>query len=92
LLLEIRDPANFIVILSPGCFDIVRPDDWLIRKIQHALATGRRIVPIFKEGFKLPPTASLPPALKDFPRINGLKCSHDYLVAGIEKLMAFLAG
>lgn len=91
LFAAIEQAPNFLLILSPGSLDRCHePGDWLCREIGHALATGRNIVPLLKDGFVFPPAGSLPADLADLPRHNGIPMSHVYFDAAIDKLIAFL--
>ncbi len=91
LLAAIEQAPNFLLILSPGCLDRCHEaDDWLRREITHALTTGRNIVPLLKDGFVFPPSASLPPDLADLPRHNGIPLSHVFFDAAMDKLVTFL--
>ncbi|MBN1566671.1 MAG: toll/interleukin-1 receptor domain-containing protein [Acidobacteria bacterium] len=91
LFAAIEQAPNFLLILSPGSLDRCHePDDWLRREIGHALATGRNIVPLLKDGFVFPPAGNLPADLADLSRHNGIPMSHVYFDAAIDKLVAFL--
>jgi class 3 adenylate cyclase len=88
---EIESAANFVLILSPGCLDrCAEQGDWLRKEISHAIHHERNIVPVFTEGFEFPTDKRLPAELADLPRHNGVRYSHEYFRAAMEKLWSFL--
>lgn len=53
LLTQIARRDHFLLLLAPGTLDRCRePGDWLRREIEHAIDTGRNIVPLLFEGFE----------------------------------------
>jgi tetratricopeptide (TPR) repeat protein len=51
ILENIRARAHFLVLLTPSALDgCSRPDDWLRREVEEALAMRRNIVPLMLEG------------------------------------------
>lgn len=52
LLDQIATRRHFIVILTPGTLErCVEPQDWVRREIEHAIDTGRNIVPLLVNSF-----------------------------------------
>lgn len=81
LLAELNRREVFIPILSPRTFAETRPSqDFLILEFDHALKSGRRVMPIAIDGFKwspLPETVKRPDevlVLEKLSRIQGLPC------------------
>lgn len=84
LLTELKRREVFIPILSPRTFAETEParsaQDFLILEFDHALNSGRRVMPITVDGFKwspLPATVKLPDevaVLEKLSRIQGLPC------------------
>lgn len=90
LLREIERIPNFLVVLTPGCLDrCVHEGDWLRIEIAHALATGRRIVPVTFPGFVFPEVISLPKELRGLPRHQAVEHTHRYFDAELETLCRY---
>lgn len=61
LLTRIAACKDFIILLTPGCFDrtvagVKKEDDWVRIELSEALAQGKNIVPIAVGGFQYPPS------------------------------------
>ena len=87
LLQCIADTPNFIVVLSRSALDqcIENKDDWMRREVAHAILTRRTIVPVMFPEFKFP--TQLPDDIRDLPRHQGVKYSHDFFEAVIDKIL-----
>jgi TIR domain len=90
LLRYIAATPSFIVILSPDALDprIQKQEDWMRREVAHAILTGRNIVPVLFPQFEFP--AQLPEDIKDLPRHQGVKYSHDFFEAVIDKILRLI--
>lgn len=90
LLEKVSSSANFLLIVSRNVFEgCVSDDDWLRKEIVTALEARSNIVPLVKEDAAPPRIAELPDALRELPRYNCVKYSHDYYQATIQKLLQF---
>lgn len=91
LLQDIEQAAHFIVILSPGALERADdPRDWVRRELEHAIATGRNIIPIMMPGFEFPDSDALPSSLHSLQRHNGVKYSHEYFDAAVIRLAQYM--
>lgn len=91
LLATIKVANDFIVILSPGCFDrCTDPGDWFRREIGTALASQRNVVPVAMPGFFFPSPEALPDDLRSIVRHQGVSYSHEYFDAMLQKLVRYL--
>lgn len=91
LLVRICNAPNFILVLSEGSLDrCADPSDWMRREIEQALKTNRKIIPIFKQGFRFPTEKMLPGLLKELPRYQSVGYSHEYHEASILKLVNYI--
>lgn len=90
LLRYVAATPSFIVILSPDALDprIQKQEDWMRREVAHAIRTERNIVPVMFPGFEFP--AELPDDIKDLPRHQGVKYSHDFFEAVIDKILRLI--
>ena len=91
LLSRIDECTDFIVILSPGCFDrtvdpaFPKENDWLRRELAHALANGKNVVPVILRDFAGFPS-NLPEDVEEVKWMNGPEYSHQYIGDFYERL------
>ncbi|HEX8920553.1 MAG TPA: toll/interleukin-1 receptor domain-containing protein [Pyrinomonadaceae bacterium] len=86
----IRETANFIPILSPGCFDRCSDrKDWFRQEIAYALKEGKNIIPIIMRRFKFPKQA-LPANIKGLPTHQNITYQHEGFKAMIERIIQYL--
>ena len=91
LLVRIGNAPNFILVLSEGSLDrCADPSDWMRKEIEQALKTNRKIIPVFKQGFRFPDEKLLPGLLKELPRYQSVGYSHEYHEASIQKLVNYV--
>jgi len=88
ILRQIEARTHFLIICSHGTFEgSDEPEDWLRREIEHALDTGRNIVPILVNGFTFEMAKErLRGKLLQLTHYNGLLISHDYFKEAMERL------
>ena len=94
LLTTISNSLNMVTVLTPNCLDRCITDltgqDWVHKELAHAMEAGVRIVPVM-DNFTWPGDEdSLPPAIKRLSSMNGVKWSHEYQEACVDKLVTFL--
>ena len=54
---QIEARAHFLSILTPGTLErCCEPGDWLRREIEHALKTGRNVIPMLVNNFRFEDT------------------------------------
>jgi hypothetical protein len=91
LLEEIRSRYNFVLLLSPGSLDRCHEEnDWLRLELEHALATGRRVVPVTRAGFQLRDSDRLPAGITALPMHNAIAYSSTHHTSVIGQLVGFL--
>ncbi len=88
LLEVINGCQDFILVLPPGALDRCSDeDDWVRQEIEHAIKTGKNIIPVMLRGFEWPDKDSLPPLLKELPDYNGISAAdHNVFTENIERL------
>lgn len=64
---------------------------WLVDEIAHALAAGKRIIPVFLDGAFMPDPADLPPSIRGLTRLNGFELHADRLDADLDRLADLIA-
>lgn len=93
LLTTITNSSNMVTVLSPNCLDRCIGDltgqDWVHKELAHAIDSGVHIVPVM-DNFVWPDKDTLPSAIKSLSTMNGVKWSHEYQEACVDKLVAFL--
>uniref|UniRef100_A0A8C0X866 NAD(+) hydrolase SARM1 n=1 Tax=Castor canadensis TaxID=51338 RepID=A0A8C0X866_CASCN len=94
LIQSVMGARNFVLVLSAGALDKCMQDhdckDWVHKEIVTALSCGKNIVPVI-DGFEWPEQA-LPEDMQAVLTFNGIKWSHEYQEATIEKIIRFLQG
>jgi CheY-like chemotaxis protein len=93
LLRYIEAIPNFVVLLTPGCLDrCMDPADWFRREIAHALATGRRVIPVRREGFQPPSPADLPVDIAGVVRQQWVTFTGEFTDEAVGRLYDMLDG
>ncbi len=91
ILRVIEAAPNFLVVLSPGSLDRIHiPNDWLRREIEHAIKTGRNIIPVMLPGFVFPDDSALPTEICDLKRWEAVEYSHVYFPSVIARVRSHL--
>ncbi|KAM4566317.1 NAD(+) hydrolase SARM1 [Odontesthes bonariensis] len=95
LIQSVQRARNFILVLSANGLDKCMGDtgmkDWVHKEIVTALAGKKNIVPV-TDNFMWPDPMSLPEDMRAILNFNGIKWSHEYQEATIEKILRFLKG
>ncbi|XP_023261087.1 sterile alpha and TIR motif-containing protein 1-like [Seriola lalandi dorsalis] len=95
LIQSVQRARNFILVLSANALDKCMGDtamkDWVHKEIVTALACKKNIVPV-TDNFMWPDPMSLPEDMRAILNFNGIKWSHEYQEATIEKILRFLKG
>ncbi|XP_030041540.1 NAD(+) hydrolase SARM1 [Microcaecilia unicolor] len=95
LIQSVISARNFVLVLSVNALDKCMGDtdckDWVHKEIVTALTSGKNIVPV-TEHFEWPDPKSLPEDMRAVLKFNGIKWSHEYQDATIEKITRFLQG
>lgn len=95
LITSVQRARNFILVLSANALDKCMGDvamkDWVHKEIVTALNGKKNIVPV-TDNFVWPDPTSLPEDMSTILKFNGIKWSHEYQEATIEKILRFLEG
>ncbi|NXG84172.1 SARM1 protein, partial [Stercorarius parasiticus] len=95
LIQSVMSARNFVLVLSPNALDKCMGDpeckDWVHKEIVTALNSGKNIVPV-TDHFEWPDPETLPKDMRTVLKFNGIKWSHEYQEATIEKIIRFLQG
>ncbi|CAM4553967.1 unnamed protein product [Leuciscus chuanchicus] len=93
LITSVHRARNFILVLSANALDKCMGDvamkDWVHKEIVTALNEKKNIVPV-TDNFVWPDPATLPEDMRTILKFNGIKWSHEYQEATIEKILRFL--
>lgn len=91
LLLTIQESRNVIVVLSRDCLRrCVDEADWFRREISTALQARKNLVPVMLDGFEYPPVENLPEPIRELPRHQSVRWSHEYFDAMIGKILNYI--
>uniref|UniRef100_A0A8C6YHN3 NAD(+) hydrolase SARM1 n=1 Tax=Nothoprocta perdicaria TaxID=30464 RepID=A0A8C6YHN3_NOTPE len=92
---SVMNARNFVLVLSPNALDKCMGDpeckDWVHKEIVTALNAGKNIVPV-TDHFEWPDPQTLPEDMRAVLKFNGIKWSHEYQEATIDKIIRFLQG
>ncbi|KAM8991417.1 NAD(+) hydrolase SARM1 isoform 1-T1 [Ara ararauna] len=92
---SVLSARNFVLVLSPNALDKCMEDpeckDWVHKEIVTALNSGKNIVPV-TDHFEWPDPETLPKDMRAVLKFNGIKWSHEYQEATIDKIIRFLQG
>lgn len=95
LIQSVQRARNFILVLSANALDKCMGDssmkDWVHKEIVTALNGKKNIVPV-TDNFVWPDPKTLPDDMSTILKFNGIKWSHEYQEATIEKIVRFLKG
>ncbi|XP_074869790.1 NAD(+) hydrolase SARM1 [Carettochelys insculpta] len=95
LIQSVTSAPNFVLVLSPHALDKCMGDpelkDWVHKEIVTALSCGKNIIPV-ADHFEWPDPQDLPEDVRPVLKFNGIKWSHEYQEATIEKIIRFLQG
>ncbi|XP_029468709.1 sterile alpha and TIR motif-containing protein 1 [Rhinatrema bivittatum] len=95
LIQSVMSARNFVLVLSVSALDKCMGDtdckDWVHKEIVTALSCGKNIVPV-TDHFEWPNPQSLPEDMRAVLKFNGIKWSHEYQDATVEKIIRFLQG
>ena len=93
LLTTIANSLNMVIVLThkalDRCLGDNRVNDWVHREIVHAIDSNIHIVPVL-DNFQWPSEDLVPSDIRSVYRMNGVKWSHEYQEACVEKLISFL--
>ncbi|KFW62506.1 Sterile alpha and TIR motif-containing protein 1 [Pygoscelis adeliae] len=95
LIQSVMSARNFVLVLSPNALDKCMGDpeckDWVHKEIVTALNSGKNIIPV-TDHFEWPDPETLPKDMRAVLKFNGIKWSHEYQEATIDKIIRFLQG
>jgi hypothetical protein len=93
ILHQIEARPHFLVILVPGSLErTLRDGDWLRQEIEHALSTGRNIVPVMSREFDFDEEEEklkgkkLPAKIKQLSTHNGISVPTDFFQDAMRRL------
>lgn len=88
----ISQSVNVIVLITEGCFDNIKEEDYWIFELSEAMSFRKNIIPVFFDGIKNIEGFNLPSALKELPYQNAVSYNHEYSDAFYSKLCSFIVG
>ncbi|XP_066492339.1 NAD(+) hydrolase SARM1 [Tiliqua scincoides] len=95
LIQSVMSARNFVLVLSHSALDKCMGDterqDWVHKEIATAMNCGKNIIPV-TDHFEWPNPEKLPEDMRAVLKFNGIKWSHEYQEATIDKIIRFLQG
>lgn len=86
----ILQSVNVIVLITEGCFDNIKEEDYWIFELSEAMTLKKNIIPVFFDGIKDIKGKNLPLALTELPYQNAVSYNHEFADAFYSKLCSFL--
>ena len=86
----ISQSVNVVVLITEGCFDSIKEEDYWIYELAEAMSYKKNIIPVFFDGIKNIEQMNLPLTLKELPYQNAVSYNHEYSDAFYSKLCSFL--
>ena len=75
---ELDRTHYLLLVCTPGVFDrCVLEADWVRREVAYALRSGRRIVPVVVDGFRLPGESELPREMQKLLEFQQFEYRHE---------------
>lgn len=88
---HVVNTPNFIIILSPNCFNKrAAEEDYFRKEIALAVKAKKKIIPILVDKFKFPGKDALPARMRAVLEQNCVGYSDEYPEAMIERIMSFI--
>ncbi len=88
----VAESVNMVVILSKGCFDNIRNEDWFVFELSEAVRLQKKIVfCCFDFAISDIDTKQLPDILQSIRYQNAITYNHEYAPAFYDKLVKFLS-
>lgn len=82
--------GNVVVIITKGCFDNLPEDSTWVKEIEHALKTGKNIVPMYFDGISEVRIADMPENIHRLSFENAVMYVHQYADASFDRLASRL--
>ena len=86
----IFESDNVIVLITKGCFENIKDEDFWIFELSEAVRLQKNIILCFFDDISSINNAKLPESLQSLPYHNALKYNHEYSDAFYNKLCTFL--
>lgn len=86
----ISQSVNVIVLITEGCFDNIKEEDYWIFELSEAMALKKNIIPVFFDGINDIKGKNLPLTLTELPYQNAVSYNHEFADAFYSKLCSFL--
>lgn len=82
--------GNVVVIITRGCFDNLPENSTWVNEIEHALKTGKNIVPMYFDGISEVRIADMPENIHRLSFENAVMYVHQYADASFDRLASRL--
>ena len=82
----IQKSKYVIAVLTPGCLDERKDEDWMRTELESALEHNKQIINLLVDGFEFPEKMS--ENLKEVTRRHGIHINAEHIDASLEALIA----
>lgn len=86
----ITESTNIIVLITKGCFEQIKNDDFWVYEISQALEQRKNIIPVYFDGITQIDGKDLPDVLRHLPNQNAVSYVHEYADACYDKICSFM--
>lgn len=86
----IQKSEYVIVVLTPGCLDKRKEEDWMRKELEFALENDKQIINLLVDGFEFP--EELPENLKEVTKRHGIHINAEYIDSSLEALTVQIEG
>lgn len=86
----IQKSEYVIAVLTPGCLDKRKDEDWMRKELEFALENDKQIINLLVDGFEFP--KELPENLKEVTKRHGIHINAEYIDSSLEALTGQIEG
>lgn len=86
----IQKSEYVIAVLTPGCLDKRKDEDWMRKELKCALENDKKIINLLVDGFEFP--KGLPKNLKEVTKRHGIHINAEYIDSSLEALTGQIGG
>lgn len=86
----IQKSEYVIAVLTPGCLDKRKDEDWMREELEFALENDKQIINLLVDGFEFP--KGLPENLKEVTKRHGIHINAEYIDSSLEALIGQIEG
>lgn len=86
----VAEAEDFVLLITKGCFNNIKVEDYWIFEIKEALRLKKNLIPVFFDGITSLEGSQVPPIISNLSTQNAVSYNHEYADAFYAKLCSFL--